>query len=120
MKRVVVFRKDGMCICDGASLSDRQAMLVRISVCAIVEAGTVALFGYVLILSRSEADGLGINTAKYSLSQRFQVVVFFTEFISMVLFYLIYTHKIHTCQIVHFSALKFLNSFKQNKSFANF
>lgn len=62
-----------MCICDGASLSDRQAMLVRISVCAIVEAGTVALFGYVLILSRSEADGLGINTAKYSLSQRFQV-----------------------------------------------
>ncbi|PAV77873.1 hypothetical protein WR25_08641 [Diploscapter pachys] len=65
--------KDGMCICDGASLSDRQAMLVRISVCAIVEAGTVALFGYVLILSRSEADGLGINTAKYSLSQRFQI-----------------------------------------------
>uniref|UniRef100_A0A1I7WCD2 Protein RFT1 homolog n=1 Tax=Heterorhabditis bacteriophora TaxID=37862 RepID=A0A1I7WCD2_HETBA len=67
------FLNQGVCICDGASLSDRYAMLLRISICAMVEAGTISLFGYVLILSRSEADGLGINTAKYSLSKRFQI-----------------------------------------------
>ncbi|CAI4226138.1 unnamed protein product [Auanema sp. JU1783] len=64
---------EGVCVCDGASLTERYAMLLRISICAVVEAGTISLFGYVLILSRSQADGLGINTAKYSLSKRFQI-----------------------------------------------
>ncbi|WKX90715.1 hypothetical protein Q1695_009509 [Nippostrongylus brasiliensis] len=63
----------GVCICDGASLPDRYAMLFRICVCTMVEVGTISLFGYVLILSRSEADGMGINVAKYSLSKRFQI-----------------------------------------------
>ncbi|KAK6730099.1 hypothetical protein RB195_006887 [Necator americanus] len=63
----------GVCICDGASLPDRYAMLFRICICTLVEVGTISLFGYVLILSRSEADGMGINIAKYSLSKRFQV-----------------------------------------------
>ncbi|KAJ1348083.1 hypothetical protein KIN20_003305 [Parelaphostrongylus tenuis] len=39
----------------------------------MVEVGTISLFGYVHILSRSQADGLGINMAKYSLSKRFQI-----------------------------------------------
>lgn len=63
----------GVCICDGASLSERWAMLFRICTCSIVEAGTISLFGYVHILSRNAADGLGINKAKYCLSQRFQI-----------------------------------------------
>ncbi|EYC04699.1 hypothetical protein Y032_0086g1937 [Ancylostoma ceylanicum] len=63
----------GMCICDGASLPDRYAMLFRICICTMVEVGTISLFGYVHILSRSEADGMGINIAKYSLSKRFQI-----------------------------------------------
>ncbi|VDO93272.1 unnamed protein product [Heligmosomoides polygyrus] len=63
----------GVCVCDGASLPDRYAMLFRICVCTVVEVGTISLFGYVLILSRSEADGMGINVAKYSLSKRFQI-----------------------------------------------
>ncbi|CAJ0594454.1 unnamed protein product [Cylicocyclus nassatus] len=63
----------GVCICDGASLPDRYAMLFRICICTMVEVGTISLFGYVLILSRSEADGMGINIAKYSLSKRFQI-----------------------------------------------
>ena len=71
--KVSNFRDEGQCVCDGVSLSDRQSQLLRISICAVVEAGTISLFGYVLILSRSEADSLGINTAKYSLNQRFQV-----------------------------------------------
>ncbi|CAD6184623.1 unnamed protein product [Caenorhabditis auriculariae] len=70
---VMNLTEKGVCICDGASLSERWAMLVRICVCAFVEAGTISLFGYVHILSRNEADGLGINTAKYSLSKRFQI-----------------------------------------------
>ncbi|KAK6018477.1 hypothetical protein OSTOST_15933, partial [Ostertagia ostertagi] len=74
----------GVCICDGASLPDRYAMLFRICVCTMVEVGTISLFGYVLILSRSEADGMGINVAKYSLSKRFQVLerleFFFSRF----------------------------------------
>ncbi|VDL83593.1 unnamed protein product [Nippostrongylus brasiliensis] len=67
------FSDQGVCICDGASLPDRYAMLFRICVCTMVEVGTISLFGYVLILSRSEADGMGINVAKYSLSKRFQI-----------------------------------------------
>ncbi|RCN29087.1 hypothetical protein ANCCAN_25159 [Ancylostoma caninum] len=48
-------------------------MLFRICICTMVEVGTISLFGYVHILSRSEADGMGINIAKYSLSKRFQI-----------------------------------------------
>ncbi|CAJ0964047.1 unnamed protein product, partial [Mesorhabditis belari] len=64
---------EGMCVCDGASLADSHAMMIRISVCALFEAATISLFGYVMVYSRSRADGLGINTAKYSLSKRFQI-----------------------------------------------
>ncbi|CAI5438639.1 unnamed protein product [Caenorhabditis angaria] len=63
----------GVCICDGASLAERRSMFIRIFTCAIVETGTISLFGYVHILSRNKADSLGINTAKYCLSQRFQI-----------------------------------------------
>ncbi|KAE9420482.1 hypothetical protein Angca_002074, partial [Angiostrongylus cantonensis] len=63
----------GVCICDGASLPNRYAMLIRISVCTVVEVGTISLFGYVLIFCRSEADSLDTNMAKYSLSERFQI-----------------------------------------------
>ncbi|CAB3410739.1 unnamed protein product [Caenorhabditis bovis] len=73
MNYVTNLTDKGVCVCDGASLSERWAMFIRILTCAAIEAGTISLFGYVHILSRNEADSLGINTAKYCLTQRFQI-----------------------------------------------
>lgn len=62
-----------MCICDGASLSDRSGMLVRIAIIACLETATILLYYFVLITSKRRLENFGINTARYSLANRFQV-----------------------------------------------
>jgi len=65
--------RTGVCVCDGASLSDRTATFIRVIICAVLESATILLFIYVLSTSKRQLEDFGINTARYSLSKRFQV-----------------------------------------------
>jgi hypothetical protein len=48
-------------------------MVVRIVIIACLETATILLYYFVLVTSKRRLENFGINTARYSLANRFQV-----------------------------------------------